>query len=387
MPDMRTASSLLALAPLAVSVLAGCGGSTGDGLTQPGGGATPTGPALADLPAMLAAADCAAAKACYGAAFDLLLGGQDCVDRFTKIIENSDFGRLQGEVDAGKVVYHPENAQGCLDAYTNGGCAVLSSHEVDACLATLDGTVALGGACTYGYECQGKAFCKADTTCPGVCSTRLTAGQACKVDDDCQDGLACPAKTHVCTPPATLGQACKGTTAPDCQAGLFCYGNDDQKGTAGTCKTYADTFAGKANDACSLDGKSGPLCGAGLSCAFQSVDAQGLHASCVAPVASGAACQAAIPSMCPSGEYCNVPPLGSGGGVKLDGTCTKLPADGEACAKALAAIQTCAPGAVCDAGGTCRAIQANGGTCAADDQCWSASCQSGACAAHSACTD
>ena len=384
--------SLASLLALALSTSAAACGSTSDnGLNGPvddAGDAGETGPTLAELPAKVATAQCAALTACVGPLVDLFLGGSDCEARVKKQIDNSDISQWQAALDAGKATYHPSKAQACIDTFANGGCAALSSRDPDACVAAFDGTVTLGGACTYSFECTGLAFCKADATCPGVCSARLTVGQTCKVDDDCQDGLSCDKDSKLCTQRGGLNEVCKGPTAPDCATGLMCYGSDDQKSppVAGTCKAVSTVFAGAEGASCSFDGKSGPLCATGLMCAFQSADQAGLHASCVKPVASGAACKASIPSMCPKGEYCDAPKYSGSGPLTLDGHCVALPTDGQACAQALAATDACAPDTVCDSAGTCHAIAANGAACTFDDACWSASCQSGKCQAHTACT-
>lgn len=381
MAGMRRPAPLSLVLGLAAFV-AGCGGSTEEGTPE---GAGPTGPALSELPAKVASAQCAAAEACFGPLFAVFLNGEDCATRVRQQIENGGFTAWQPAIDAGKASYHPERVQACLDSFTNGGCEALGSRESDPCIAAFDGTVAAGGACTYSFECAGKTFCKADATCPGVCAPRLAAGEACKVDDDCSEGLGCPAATKVCTKAGAAGDTCKGESAPDCEPGLLCYGNDDQQKRAGVCRAFAQVFTGEEGAACSFDGSDGLLCATGLSCAFEKVDAKGLHARCVKPVAAGEACHPGIPGMCPLDAYCDVPPSGMGA-PKLDGTCTSLPGDGEPCAKAVTAISTCAPGNVCE-GGTCRTVVANGAGCASDAQCWSGSCQSGKCAPRTACSE
>ena len=365
------------LAWIAIAGLAiGCGdsgssaGGTSDG-ANPGGGPSVS---LADLPPKLADALCTEYQNCYGPIFSLFMNGSDCVSVTEPRIRNSTFALLQGEIDAGKVTYDPSKIQACLDSLRAGSCAQMLERDSPVCLAALDGTVELGGACTFNEDCQGKALCKSSSgTCPGQCAPLLAAGQACTQDSDCQDGLQCSSETSLCVQPASDGQACE-YGSPPCGPGLLCMGKDDSKKTSGICKTPTETFSAANGSAC--DPTVGLLCQIGSACVADSYSLTPISIQwlCVpaGSYAAGAACKPGLPDACAGGSYCQTGP----GIGALSGTCTSLPAAGQACASGL--IQ-CQPGAVC-VSSLCQNLAANGVSCTGDGACYSGHCgTSGGC--------
>jgi len=353
----------LAVVLLALGMAGGCGDSDK---------AIP----LADLPPKLAQAMCSAYATCYGPVFELFLNGTDCVSTTEQRIRNGTFSVLQGEIDQGKVVYDGSKAQACLDSLTARTCADMLERDSDECLAALDGTVPLGGACTLDEECQGRAVCKSATgTCPGQCVALLVAGQACVQDGDCQSGLLCSSETKLCVAPVAEGQACE-YGAPPCGPGLLCLGKDDTAQTSGTCKTPAAALSAPPGGVC--DPTAGQLCQAGSSCVLQSVDVLGgtttWSCSSVGTYAAGGECKLGFPEACVAGYYCQAATAEIL--FLLGGTCTLLPASGEACGTPLS---QCQPGAVC-VSGICQSLVANGVSCTADAMCWSGYCgSSGGC--------
>jgi hypothetical protein len=354
----------------------------GGGLPDGGGSLTDAGKPIAfvDLPAKLARALCTATQGCYGPVFDLFLNGTDCIALTEQRIRNGTFPMLQGEIDLGKVVYLGNQAQACLDSLAARSCAQMLQRDSPECLAALDGTVALGGACTLDEDCQGKALCKSTTgTCPGQCMALLVAGQACAEDGDCQDGLACSQETRLCVLPAAEGQACE-YGAPPCGPGLLCLGKDEDKKTPGTCRTAATALAGVEGGSC--DATLGQLCQPGLSCVADSITLLPLAIAwrCmkIGSYLAAGACKPGYPEACASGSYCKTDKLLD----PLAGTCTAVPAGGEACGTGL---PQCQAGAVC-VDGTCRNRVANGVSCAADAMCLSEYCGgSGGCEARLPC--
>ena len=348
---------------LALATAGGCGDGGGDQAI-----------ALADLPPKLAQALCSAYQSCYGPLFELFLNGADCASTTEARIRNGTFSMLQGAVDQGRVVYDGSKAQACLDSFAGRTCAQMLDRDSAECLAALDGTVPLGGACSLDEDCQGLAVCRSSTgTCPGQCTALLVAGQACAQDGDCQSGLACSSETKLCVAPAAEGQACE-YGAPPCGPGLLCLGKNDENRTPGTCKTPAAALAAPTGGVC--DATKGQLCQAGSSCVAQSIDllAGTIAWSCV-PVGSygaGGECKPGFPDACASGNYCKT----GTGLAALTGTCTAIPASGEACGTGMS---QCQPGAVC-ASGICQNLVANGVSCTAAAMCLSEYCgSSGGC--------
>lgn len=357
---------------LGLMVFAGCGGSDSGG--SPAGTSSVAGPSISELPAKFAAVSCDVASQCFGAdVLKIFLAGEDCVTRTQRAIEDGDIGYTQKLVADKKLTYDPAKAQACLDAYRAGGCAQLDTRAPSACDAVFGGKGAVGDACEVDSECSPGMFCQAGAACPGKCATRLAAGGACTDDDNCGDNLKC--SNGKCAAPAAEGAACGGGTNVECKSGLSCQGADQDTGKPGTCKPGASVFSAKKGEAC--DAIQQKLCEPGLSCELTSATATGISWTCVAPYASGGACKLAYPAGCPSGEYCPVNlkamPL------KLDATCTKLPAVGETCGINSDGVpETCGPYAVCSAG-KCVDKKRIDGACASNAECYSEHCKGGKC--------
>jgi hypothetical protein len=344
-----------------LALSAGCGG---DNKTIP----------LDELPPKLAQALCAAFENCYGPVFELFLNGGDCVTVTEQRIRNGTFPMLAGELAQGKIAYDGAKAQACLDSIASRTCAQMLERDSAACLAALDGTVTSGGACSINEDCKGEALCKSSSgTCPGQCVPLLVAGQACAEDGDCQSGLQCSSETHLCVVPAGAGQACE-YGSPPCGPGLLCLGKDDDKRTSGTCKTPADALSAAPGAAC--DPTNAQLCQVGSSCVADSLDILQLSISwlCVATGSypAGGDCKPGFPEACASSTYCKT----GTGLLALSGTCTAIPAAGQACGTGMS---KCQPDAVCVAD-VCQKLVGNGVSCTADAMCFSGYCgPSGGC--------
>jgi hypothetical protein len=148
----------------------------------------------------------------------------------------------------------------------------------------------------------------------------------------------------------------------------------------GKCRPYSELFAGQAGDSCDLQGQQ--LCDLSLVCRVDSILGDGgAQETCAEHVASGAACRAAGPDICPSDEYCKIAVAGT-----LMGRCTSKPTTGAACGHGPFA-QTpsiCAPYNRCQAG-ICRKIAQLGEQCTTDDGCYSGRCVRQACIPADSC--
>lgn len=362
----RLVALVAAAAPV---VLLGACGSSDEGGGNGGGTSVP----LADVPGMAAEVLCDNIEQCVDPTlFSLFTNGEDCVATNTRQIAEGDFAAIDAAVQDGRVVYRGDLVQDCLDGLAALGCDALASNTVEACNLALQGTVDEGGDCELDEECKGTLYCKANGACPGTCSPREAPGASCELDDQCDDGLVCA--QGACVAPGKEGAACNDATP--CRFDFLCVGEDDTAGTPGTCKAGSDVFTNTTGQPCDLVG--GSWCAAGSHCAAVDVTMQGeVVWECVAAVGSGAACNAAVPDMCPDGEYCDVPQ------DMIAGTCAPMPVDGEPCVENGFTAQ-CATGHRCD-GGTCRKRQGNGGSCSDDDVCFSDNCTGGVCAPSKAC--
>lgn len=345
------------------------------------GSATNSEIAFAALPAKYAEAACSAYQKCFGPIFSLFQNGADCADVTTKRLENGTFSLIAAKLEQGTVTYDGKKAQVCLDAVSNLSCDGLLDRDQPACLAALDGVVALGGDCDLDEECKGSALCQSSAgICPGKCVALLSAGQACEVDGDCNSGLQCSKETKLCVAPATEGESCENG-APPCRPGLLCLGkNDDVTPKApGVCRIAMDAMS--AADGAACDPVAGVLCKTGISCVAESYDATAakLTWKCVkaGSYLAGEACKPGVPDACSTGNYCKR------ASIALDGTCTAIPDAQQPCGTGFGA--ECKPGAVCVAG-LCQDYAVNGLGCTGDDMCYSEFCGStGGCAPRVPC--
>jgi hypothetical protein len=352
-----------------MSLTAACGGnetSSGDPDGSAAGGIT-----IEELPAQYAQAVCEVFAGCVGDLWSFFRPGEDCVKEFT-ITAEEELATLPDAITAGRVKYHADKVQKCLEDVVARGCEGLSQREPPSCQAAIEGTAAEGDDCELDAQCSGNQYCKVASACPGQCAPYEQAGGKCVSNDHCASGLKCSAMGF-CVAPSRKDEACQ-QGEPDCADGLICLGEDAAAKTPGKCLVIEDVLSGEAGDPCSLDGS---LCAGGLSCEIKTV--LPLAGECVPRVAAGAACRAAFPDECPDDEYCQLPvnPLDAG-------TCTKKPAAGEPCAKGVGAeASICAPYARCD-DGVCRELAHAGESCSADATCYSGRCD-GACLTSNAC--
>ncbi len=247
-------------------------------------------------------------------------------------IKASGPSTLAASVAAGRAKFDASQAQACLDAI-----AVCSGTTTapPACVATLTGTVAEGGACTGGEECAtansvcNSCKCKAMAADGAACTTSSDCynyncqsgkcvapptvpklGEICEIQVDpntvstvgCDTGLYCDTTSKKCAAYLASGAACKDWDA--CAAGLVCA--TDATG-AGTCKTTP-----KVGEACS-SGSANP-------CGYFDVTCVGTTGAqtCQPYVYLGDAC---VPNQCNSGLTCD----------PTSKKCINAPAAGTAC--------------------------------------------------------
>ena len=380
---MKTAQWLLPTLVMLCLSPAACGGEDED---DGGRGAPDSGPAVSELPPLLAEALCGSMQECMGPLLGMFLGGADCEQTVALQLSEGDFGLLQTAVDEGTVEYHPERVQDCLDEIAALGCGIAGSWYSETCEAALTGTVAEGGDCLIDPECAGDRFCRIEDACPGSCAARGSAGDACEEDDQCDRGLSCARAQEggpgQCVALMAEGHSCLEPLQP-CAAGMLCGGQDQEGGTPGNCVAIGDVFVSAEGDAC--DFITGfELCQDGLHCRLE-LEPAGPVMTCTGEQApSRGACAFAIPDLCSEGEYCSGLDLAAPVPV-VEGTCAPLPEAGQPCVIGVFGHSGCATDHAC-IGGTCFAMRQIGGTCQADDQCYSDNCDpTGVCAQHDPC--
>jgi len=316
----------------------------------------------------LAKAVCASLLKCLGEQkLRAFVDSEVCEDRFAAGFAQSDFSSLSDSIKRGRVELHADSLEQCYADTRKQSCAIQTERLPASCQKALAGTVAEGDTCTTGADCAGGAFCEAGA-CPRVCSPRQDAAGSCTRDEECKSGLICVQSK--CTAPAAIGEPCGGTSGAVCALGTSCLGSTTE--AAGQCATNASVQVGAVGEVCT---PGGTLCLEGLSCAYDGD--QGFN--CQVAVAAGEACHLALPTQCPTAQYCTAED------VTTEGRCAALPVEGEPCVLG----SECAGGHVClSAGGesiVCRRVRDLAENCEVDAMCRSGRCAQGKCAATEVC--
>jgi len=362
------------------------GGSAGSKGGSSGSAGKPTagGIPLEETPHVYATAYCSLLERCEGFLFDLITAYEDCVAVTEERLRQGGLAALTEAVDDGRVEYHGELMQACLDAVNARACDELTTRGIPECEAAVSGTAAKGESCELNEECEGSLICETSGSCPGTCVERYSAGEDCAADDECADGLVCSKVTAHCVKPAQVGEACEGGVEVQCDSGLFCGGADADKMQSGLCAPISSVELGGAGAAC--DPGSGALCETGLSCVLTGFENDALKWECRAPSVAGGNCGVGLPEDCVDGQYCPLTPLEVIAGT-VTATCTPLPTAGEACAtRPLGALMpACAPYTRCGGDGKCIGFRDLGESCTNSDVCYSGLCADGACEPPHAC--
>jgi hypothetical protein len=237
--------------------------------------------------------------------------------------------RLIGAVDAGRVRWHGDAAEDCIEKIGLATCDTTSeSYRYLHCQPAFSGTLGNGEACTLSTECISRecwtegcteaccvgycagdtvpvvgelgepcrlSGCVAGTRCENsVCVPLRAEGDACMWDDECAYDLGCGSQQR-CESLAFSGERCN--TQVDCRmVGEIC-------GPQGTCEVTGtpgdpclqDSHCG-ARFVCHTDGRCAPGPAVGQPCSFNRVCFDlGAYCDettdlCSLPQADGAAC-------------------------------------------------------------------------------------------------
>jgi hypothetical protein len=285
------------------------------------------------------------ARCTYFVRCGLVANGTECTAFYQRVATENP--STNAAIDAGKLVYHADVAQDCLDAYAALSCDSTQQPvgALDICNNILTGTVAMGGACAFDQECESDncvvpsctaacctgtcgapsalpsvgqpctAFCAGDAYCgaDSICHAPLADGAAC-MTEPCAYGLYCAGRTATlpgrCKPLPHLGEACEGACA---EVGAIC--------DAGTC-----VGVGVRGDPCTADAQCSQFyqC-AGSQCALLPTLGMPCRTTCYeAAYCDGTTCIAQKPNgaSCLRGDECDTHYCERG---EAAGTCSDLP--------------------------------------------------------------
>ncbi len=340
-------------------------------------------PTLDEVPAQLAKAVCAQLTTCVdGTFFSSVVGGATCEGKQEAQLQDKTFAELAAAVKAGTVHYNADKVAACIAGLDSAGCAIAQERlsDVAGCNDMFVGTIAVGAACDVDAACLGDAYCKRGSTCPGKCTQRGAAGDACVRDDDCASPLICSSGGQ-CEKLAQAGESCGAGIAPDCVLGLLCAGDGANTQQTGTCKAYKDVFVGKVGDVCDL--QTGTIyCENGLSCLIGVQNNQATF-GCAALVAADGPCSFGVPTQCPDGQHCSAD-VATG---VTTGTCVAMPVVGEDCLSSTSdSLTPCALGLYCGVDNKCHSLGRLGASCGDDSDCASQRCDAGTCKEPALCT-
>ncbi|MBN1653826.1 MAG: hypothetical protein JXA30_08625 [Deltaproteobacteria bacterium] len=348
---------------------------------------TPALPTVEDLPYLFAYATCGAIEDCEGSEYlAITLRGKDCVEHTEMVFMNRDYAYLSDSVSAGRVAFNPENVEQCLEEIRSQGCDVTSSRRTESCQQAVQGTVSIGSNCVIDADCEGNAFCgpePGEAECPTVCRALLEENEACEKSDQCENGRVCAG--GICATPPKEGEkcclaesdaSCWDLAPAPCARGLECTADTE---TEATCKRISEVRSAKEGETCEPPGL---MCEVGGVTLLSCVAIDSSTGICKPKVEQDGTCQAAQPSQCPVGQYCDAE------GLAVDGKCVDLPDLYQPC-RAENQIIRCAPGLICDlyrGEMACVPINSNGSACESDEACYSGICgEDGNCVAPPIC--
>jgi hypothetical protein len=207
---------------MGITLLAGCGGGSSAPIK------------IEDFPQKYAEALCTKNFTCCDAS--------ELVDKTMSVCVTDNqtvIGILISEINSsqaqGRASYDATQSGTCIDSLKAMTCDEFKQGiggNMAACMAFIMPKVAMGGACSQGYECT-TGNCEGATTEPpvdGMCAAApvvANVGQSCAVNP-CADGAYCDS-TDTCQPAKAAGEAC--TTDTECV--------NSCNPTTNTCSCYA----------------------------------------------------------------------------------------------------------------------------------------------------
>ncbi len=232
---------------------------------------------------------------------------------------------LLASVSQGRIVFHADHGQACLDSLGAPDCSL----DLRPCAAAFEGRIAIGDGCyesVFMNECAGDAFCDSGSRpgCPsGTCRAFRHVGESCTSRDACEADVDAGPSTAECSMNnfcvAEGGEGAPCDLLSPCGRLFFC--------ADGACRRASTTGP------CSVSGEP-HQCAPGSHC----VDglAPGMPGSCVPYKGLGEPCTPGL-FECGMFTYC-----------ANDGTCTEQPGIGGACGDFGAEGAACLVGSCAD---------------------------------------
>lgn len=269
---------------------------------------------------------------------------------------DAEFGPM---VTDGTIGFADQDALAACMAFINDtDCDVLDlDSQGNPCEAVILGTIAEGSGCEGDEQCAGDAYCakQDDATC-GTCAAAKAEFENCFENGECAVGrcLGVQGDTPgMCLQPGGLGEPCAipggegaclgrlqcNNVTQRCQRLRVWAEGDDCNAIESDCNVLeGELYCNENTNKCEKWLALGDDCSPGFP-ACNLVRAEtcdvGVTDKCIAPtvVARDADCGNPTGEVCAAGDYCSEPFDG--------GTCTKMPAPGDACV--IANPESCGP--------------------------------------------
>lgn len=348
----------------------GQGGAAGEAGQAGAGGAPPIPPDK--FAVAFAQALCANLQFCWGPGLELVLHEEDCVDLYTKYLQDGIGGLIARSVQDKHLTYDPVKAVACVDQLmiaTKDGTCVDVDRVIENCKDMVSGAGGKDAACRHTFECGKGLYCDLESGCAAAkCVPHKTAGALCKDAGECEPDLTCwvpdsalldgGAANGTCAVYTKKNSVCDNKTHPDCEPGYMCLGD--------MCSAAREAFVGNVGVPCWGNQK---MCGSGLSCELPTALIG--NGKCIDGIDNGGDCKLGFPDPCGEGYYCN-----QAWGV-TNPVCTALPTQDQTCASATVQVfgvaSRCAKGLAC-VDKQCKPMKRIGEVCLGNEQCYSGLC-------------
>jgi hypothetical protein len=146
---------------------------------------------------------------------------------------SSKTGLIKSEQQKGRLTYHADRAQACLDKLAALKCQelkVAATATPTECTTYLEAKTALGAPCQLTESCIGAWCSGASVTADGTCTSFVPEGQNCDAGT-CATGTYCGGADRTCVKPKADGAECRANF--ECATGGCNDKNPD--GGVGTC--------------------------------------------------------------------------------------------------------------------------------------------------------
>jgi hypothetical protein len=293
---------------------------------------------------------------------DMLADASECLTYFDEQGYFDEIDQLVEKTQAGLVEFDGVKAFTCVEQLTQVSCALRYAPWPEICEEVNAGTIVDGQPCEISGECESK-WCDRREDCPGICSKRVAANEACTDGVVCEYGAMCNMEKCV-TYEALLGEGDDCSEELNwCDSGLYC------EPISGKCAPEKGE-----GDPCTEE----DVCSTGMFCPVEPGETEGTCVVYTLVDETDGVCEYMEGSICNpvKGLYCHLSMQ------TLEGVCQDPKQDGDVCIDQSSSMYySCDDSTFCDmATQQCTLKKAVDEACTEDDECDSSDCTESICA-------